>query len=171
VRWFLKGFARNPELASVIARMGKFADGANWDDASTIRRSSGILGRSALLGFVGPQGDGTSAFQVQAFWEVGGRDETETANREDRAFFIRLLTSKKQVLMVPRVTYLYRDWRLGERDSTPRMRRDRFISTRMLARNLVGLSRFDAFRLAGVFEESRRLHAAAPRLATDEADD
>jgi glycosyltransferase involved in cell wall biosynthesis len=149
----LEYLGRDPGMAAVTSYHAQFRDGTDWQDEANVSRVWKPIGNSVVIAQLrGRLGDSTAAFDTASLREVGGWDASDRAGKNDRALFIRMLGLKKRIGVIPRPIYLYR----VRSDSMGRTY-DRFAGEWKVARNCVGLGRFDAFRLFGLLRELREL--------------
>jgi len=96
-------------------------------------------------------GHANSGYRVSTLKSLGGWDQSDKSMWEDWALLNKLTSSGHRIGMIPKVGCLYRvrkDSMLRTYKKWPAMRR--------LARNLVALPRFDAFRLQSLLRHSKQ---------------
>ena len=163
VKRFLEYVARDPGVAAVTPYFAAFHEGEDWRDATLLHGSNPQIGDSVLLNHVRNLfGYANSAFDTRRLKEIGGWDDRDRAKSEDRALFMRLRSGGDRIGVIPRVTFLYRA-RAGSRART----RDPFAGQRKIARNVLGLDRFERLRLYGLLLDYRRLYQEHGRLAKE----
>ncbi|MBX9933753.1 MAG: glycosyltransferase [Methylobacterium sp.] len=149
----LQTMESNPDVDAAVPYLMAFDDGTDV----VAGELNGYVYRPLGDGVVASQtdnllGHANSGFRVQKVRELGGWDPTARAMWEDYALYMRLVSSGSRIAVIPRADVLYR--------VTPKsMARTyaRWPAMRLLARNLVGLPRFDAFRLQAVEREREHL--------------
>ncbi len=153
VRRLVDYFRRDPNVAAVSAYNVQFEDGVDWADAANMRGWYRPLGDGIVVSLMkGKLGDATGGYDTRVVKEAGGWDYLDRARNSDRSLYLRLRCSGKRLGVIPVPTYLYRI-----RPGSVARTLSRFLADRKVARNFVGLHRFDALRIFGVLQELRRL--------------
>ncbi|MER8428165.1 glycosyltransferase [Mesorhizobium sp. M1403] len=144
VRDLVNCFLSDPTASAVVPFLEAFEDGENFEREqakSYVYRPLGDGLVPALTDNI--LGHANAGFRVDRIRAVGGWDELDKSKYEDWALYMRLISSGERIGVVPRVSCLYR-----VRSSSMVRTYAKWPGQRRVARNVRGIQRFDAFRLA-----------------------
>ncbi len=147
-------FLKNHPDVSVITTFPE-----NFDDKSTWEIQDNNLpiywphGASVIMGQITNfSGDGTAGYNTQLIRSIGGWDDSDKSMWEDWSLFLKVISCNMKIGVIPRSLFLYR----VRPDSMLRNYKE-FPAQQRLARNTLGITRFDAFRLQGIMRDYHRL--------------
>ncbi len=144
---------QNPDIVAVATYNERFQDKSNWEIQNNTRHFYRPLSGSVMLGQVeNCFGDGTAGYNTLLLKEIGGWDNSDKSMWEDWALFLKITSSGKKIGFIPKPIFMYR----VRPDSMLRVYRQ-FPAEQRLARNTIGLTRFDAFRLQGIMRNYQQL--------------
>jgi len=157
---------RNPAVSAAVPYLRAFEDG---DDLYTTK-GSGYVYRPLGDGVIASQvhnllGHANAGFRTADIRNLGGWDQSSKAMWEDWALFLRIISASGKILVIPREDCLYRvraQSMLRTYETWPAMRR--------LAGNMLGLPRYENFRLQSAMRAYSEAEASNNRL-TSQLDD
>lgn len=153
VKYCVNYLKMNPDIAAVMPFPENFDDKTAWEIKDNLLPIYWPHGASTLMNqILNFSGDGTAGYNTQLIREIGGWDDTDKSMWEDLSLFLRITTSNMKIGIIPRSLFLYR----VRPDSMLRNYKE-FPAQQRLARNTMGITRFDAFRLQGIMRDYHRL--------------
>lgn len=159
----LRTLEANPDADAAVPYLTAFDDGADV----VAGELNGYVYRPLGDGVIASQtdnllGHANAGFRVRAIRDLGGWDTTARAMWEDYALYMRIVSGGGRVAVIPKAEVLYR--------VTPKsMARTyaRWPAMRLLARNVIGLPRFEAFRLQAAEREREQIERASREAAQE----
>lgn len=141
----------NPGRAAAVPYLSAFDDGTDFN----VLGFGGYVYRPLGEGVIASQldnllGHANAGFRTAVLREFGGWDESSKAMWEDWALYLRLTSAGRKIAIIPKVGCLYRvrlQSMLRTYKTWPAMRR--------LANNMVGLPRYENFRLQAMMRSYR----------------
>ena len=151
VRNIVRRLDAEPRCAAAVPYLKAFDEDADFNK----QLFGGYVYRPLGDGVIASQidnnlGHANSGYRTSIVRELGGWDESEKSMWEDWALFLKLVSSGCRIGIVPQVDCLYRVRKqsmLRTYKAWPAMRR--------LARNMLGLPRYENFRLQAVMRHAR----------------
>lgn len=155
----------NPDHAAAVPYLSAFDDGTDFN----VQRFGGYVYRPLGDGVIASQldnqlGHANAGFRTAVLREFGGWDESSKAMWEDWALYLRLTSAGRKIAIIPKVGCLYRvrlQSMLRTYKTWPAMRR--------LANNMVGLPRYENFRLQAMLRSYREVVTREAGLKDREA--
>ncbi|POA46187.1 hypothetical protein C1893_21630 [Pseudomonas sp. MPR-ANC1] len=155
VRDIVFSLRSNPQHAAAVPYLCAFDDGTDFN----IVRSGMYVYRPLGDGVIASQldnqlGHANAGFRTSTLREFGGWDESSKAMWEDWALYLKLTAAGRKIAIIPKIGCLYRvrpQSMLRTYKTWPAMRR--------LANNMLGLPRYENFRLQAMLRSYRDVTA------------
>jgi glycosyltransferase involved in cell wall biosynthesis/SAM-dependent methyltransferase len=143
----------DPACAAAVPYMKSFSEEADFNE----QRLDTYIYRPLGDGVIAAQldnilGHANSGYRTSVIRAFGGWDESDKSMWEDWALYLKLVSSGYRIGVIPQVDILYR----VRKQSMSRTYKV-WPAMRRLARNTVGLPRFESFRLQAMMRENSAL--------------
>ncbi len=160
VRDIVFALRSNPQHVAAVPYLCAFDDGTDFN----IVRSGMYVYRPLGDGVIASQldnqlGHANAGFRASTLREFGGWDESSKAMWEDWALYLKLTAAGRKIAIIPKIGCLYRvrpQSMLRTYKTWPAMRR--------LANNMLGLPRYENFRLQAMLRSYRDIAAHEAEL-------
>ena len=155
----------SPEYVAAVPYLSAFDDGTDFNRSNV----GGYVYRPLGDGVIASQvdnllGHANAGFRTEAVREFGGWDKSSKSMWEDWALYLRFASAGRKIAVIPKVGCLYRvrpESMLRTYEVWPAMRR--------LASNMVGLPRYENFRLQATMRSYRDLVSREAEFMSREA--
>lgn len=151
VRDIVSTLDSNPRSAAAVPYLAAFEDGEPFNAIRHGTYTYRPIGEGIIASQLDNQlGHANAGFRVEALHRLGGWDESSKSMWEDYALYLRLLTASLTISIIPKEGCLYRvraQSMLRTYEMWPAMRR--------LANNMLGLPRYENFRLQAAMRDYR----------------